>query len=275
VAREAEPLPAGRCIPDLHERSVAGRSHPLAVGADRHAPDFAVLGEGQGFLALARPQGSRVPDANGPVVTDRREARAVRAERRAPTHFGVSRQAEHLPTGRRVPDMDRLVLPDRGEPPAVRAEGDAQDVSVVREGLAEFVGRRIPQTHAPTEAGRGQPSAVRAERQRGDGVARRRQAVEGSPRFRVPKIQTLLPGAGRRQVPTVAAERDRDRMVFGSGEPVLGSLRPVLLPVPDPHHLVASRRQVPAVGRTERHGVRHPERADCVTGTLELRLVVC
>ena len=145
----------------------AARSNLLAVGADRHAPDFIVVpGEGQRFLALVILEWRRVPDADGPIRAGRGEPPAVRAERHAPAHVGVSAEAEHLPAGRRVPDVHRLVFAGRGEAPAVRAEGDAQNESAMRQRVEELAGRRIPHVHAAVEAGRGQPPAVRAERQR-------------------------------------------------------------------------------------------------------------
>src|SRR5262245_27872083 len=120
MAGEVEAHPAGRRVPDPHERPVAGRSNPLAVGADRHAPDFVVVPvEGEDSLTLGTAQRSRVPDDDLPVVACRGETPAVRAERHAPAHIPVSEQAEYLSAGRRVPEVDRLVLPGRGEESAV------------------------------------------------------------------------------------------------------------------------------------------------------------
>ena len=106
------------------------------------------------------------------------------------------------------------------------------------ESVAELAGRRIRQFHGPVEAGRGQPLAVRAERQRADGMA---MCVDGAKQFscfRVPKLQAFPEAAGR-QAP-VAAERHGDRMEVVSGQ-VVKEL--TVLPVPDPHHPVGSRRE--------------------------------
>src|SRR5262245_23732386 len=71
-------LLSGRRVPDLHEAAVAGRNNLLAVGAERHAPDFiVVLLERQTFLALVPPERGRVPDPYGPVEAGRRKAPAV------------------------------------------------------------------------------------------------------------------------------------------------------------------------------------------------------
>src|SRR5262249_21172515 len=78
AAREIEAHPPGRRVPDFHEAAVAGRSNLLAVGAERHAPDFiVVLLERQAFLALVLPDRGRVPDAYGLVGAGRRKAPAV------------------------------------------------------------------------------------------------------------------------------------------------------------------------------------------------------
>src|SRR4029453_14418601 len=149
----------------------AGRSNLLAIGADRHAPNFiAVLREVQGFLPLVTLERGRVPDADGPVFAGRGKAPAVRAEPHAPARARVSAQAEPPPAGRRVPDAHDLVFASRGEAPAVRAEGDAQNESAMPKPVEKPAGRRIPHAHPAAEAGRGQPLAVRAERQRGDGA---------------------------------------------------------------------------------------------------------
>src|SRR5262249_27740623 len=149
---------AGRRVPDLHERAVSGRGNSLAVGAEGHAADLlAVLGEGEGFLALVPPERGRIPDADGPIGAGRGEALAVRADRPPRAPAGVPAQAEDPPAGPRVPTVPRLIFPARGETPAVRAEGDALDVSGVWEGVEEPAGRCLPHVHAPVEAGGGQP----------------------------------------------------------------------------------------------------------------------
>ena len=145
----------------------------------------------------------RVPDADGPVLAGRGKAPAVRAERHAPAHAGVSAQAEHLPAGRRVPDVHDLVFAGRGEAPAVRAEGDAQNESAMRKRAEQLAGRRIPHVHAAAEAGRGQPPAVRAERQRGDGREIRGRCTAARPLPPGPKASRFpahsrTPGAARR-----------------------------------------------------------------------------
>ena len=47
---------------------MAGRNNLLAVGADRHTPNFIVVRrDGQGFLPLVTLERGRIPDADGPV----------------------------------------------------------------------------------------------------------------------------------------------------------------------------------------------------------------
>src|SRR5262245_48431170 len=77
VSREIEEHPPGRRVPDFHDAAVTGRSNLLAVGAERHAPDFIVVLERQEFLAVVLPDRGRVPDAYGPVGAGRRKAPAV------------------------------------------------------------------------------------------------------------------------------------------------------------------------------------------------------
>ena len=49
--------------------ALAGRSNPLAMGANRQAPNFVVvLGEVQDFLSLVVRERSRVPEADGPIL---------------------------------------------------------------------------------------------------------------------------------------------------------------------------------------------------------------
>src|SRR5262249_5106408 len=134
------PLP-GRRVPDI-QAAVAGRSNLLAVGAERHAPDFIVVLERQAFLAIALPDRSRVPDAYGPVAAGRRKAPAVGigAEGQACAYGGMPPQAEHFPAGRRVPNTHRLVFAGGSNEPAVPTEGDAQDVPGMDE-LADRVTR--------------------------------------------------------------------------------------------------------------------------------------
>src|SRR5262249_40334259 len=110
-------------VPDIDRHAPAGRSNLLAVRADRQAPNFVAVLQGQGFLALVAREGGRTPDADGLILAGRGEAPAVRAERQAPARAGVSAEAEYLPAGRRVPDAHGLVFASRGEAPAVRAEG--------------------------------------------------------------------------------------------------------------------------------------------------------
>ncbi len=138
----------------------------------------------------------------------------------------------------------------------------------MHKGAKEFAGRRIPELHGPVEAGRGQPPAIRAERHRADGVPMRRKGAEQPPGFRVPKGLALSRGAARRQEP-VAAERHGDRVDFVSGQGLLGNLGLILLPVPDSHRPLASRCEVPPVGRTERHGIRRSKLAKGVTRSSE------
>ena len=162
VAGEFDAAPASLRVPDLGGHP-AGRSNLLAVGADRQAPDFVAFLQGQSFMALITLGRSRVPDADGSILAGRDQALAVRAERQASTHAGVSAEAEHLPAALRVPEVHRLVLAGRGEAPAVRTEGDAQNESAMRKPVEELAGRRIPHVHAAVEAGRGQPPAVLVE----------------------------------------------------------------------------------------------------------------
>ena len=123
----------GLRVPDLGRHAPAGRNNFLAVGADRHTPDFiAVSREVQGFLAFVFVKRRRVPDADGPILAGRGEPSAVRAERDAPTRAGVSAQPEHLSASRRVPDVYGLVFAGRGNAPTIRAEGDAQNGPLCR-----------------------------------------------------------------------------------------------------------------------------------------------
>src|SRR5262249_9177143 len=155
-------------VPDRHRcvDALARRSNPLAVGADRHGPDFTGrLAQGERFLTLVPLPGGRVPDADGLVRAARGEAQAVRAKRDTLGHRGVSAEVEHLPAGRRLPNTHRLVLADRSEAPAigVGATGDAEDESVVPlEGEEALAGTRVPRDQAPVEAGRDQAPTVRA-----------------------------------------------------------------------------------------------------------------
>src|SRR5262249_38042754 len=112
VAGKINPHPAGRHVPDLDGRVVAGGSNPLAVvGAERDAADFmAVPGEGQELRTFIPPERGRIPEADGPVGAGGGEAPAVRAERHAAAPTGMSAQAEHLAAGRRVPEAHRLVF---------------------------------------------------------------------------------------------------------------------------------------------------------------------
>src|SRR5262245_4086515 len=187
-------------------------------------------------------------------------------------------QTEHLPgfllvgQARRVPDVDRLVFAGRDEPPPIQTEGNSQNVSGMWYRSEKLAGRHIPENYVSTETRRGQPSAVRAERQRADGVAvlMRGQGALQLVCFSPPDGQALFPRTGRRQAPTVPTVRHGDGMVFGSGDDVP---KLAIVPVPDPYLPLTSRRQVPAVGRSERHGTRRPERANGVALTLEHRPV--
>src|SRR5262249_33630555 len=151
---------AGLGVPDLHERIVPGRGHLPAVRADRQRVHFVAVGDGQGFLALVRPEGGRVPDPNSLVDAGRGEAVAVRAESHAPAAGRVPAEAEHLPAGLGVPEAHRLILAAGREAPAVRTEDDAIDVAGVQQVVDNLAGRRVAHVHAPAEGGRGQPQAV-------------------------------------------------------------------------------------------------------------------
>src|SRR5262249_34514204 len=80
AAGEVEARRARLGVQDFHRGvdAVARRSNLLAVGADRHGPNFiAVLREGQGFLPLVPLERGRVPDADGPVLAGRGEPPTV------------------------------------------------------------------------------------------------------------------------------------------------------------------------------------------------------
>ena len=236
---------------------VAGRSNLLAVGADRHAPDFiAVLGEGQGFLALVTLERGRVPDADGPVRAGRGEAPAVRAERHAPALAGVSAQAEHLPAGRRVPDAHRLVFAARGEAPAVRAEGDAPDESGMRQacgGARRSSYPTVPRGRSKLAVASRSPSGLNASALTGWRCAGKvRSSCPRSPRPRASRLPASSPVARRRP------SRLNATLIACLSCPGEGVQELTVLPVPDPHHPVSSRRELSAVG-TERHGIRRPK----------------
>ena len=228
-----------------------------------------MLGEGQGFLALVPPERGRVPDADGPVGAGRGEALAVRAERHAPAPAGVSAQAEHLPAGRRVPDAHRLVFAGRGEAPAVRAEGDALDVS----GMRVKVWRSSPVvvSHSFTvrsklaEASRS-PSGLNASALTGWRCAGKVRSSR--PLFPGPRASGL-PGSSpvaRRRPSRLNATVIAWMFVSGQGVKEL-----TVLPVPDLHRPVSSRRELSAVG-TERHGICRPKLANGVARFGEHRL---
>src|SRR5262249_35640205 len=115
--------------PDPHgpgeNRCRARGSDPVAIGADRHGPDFTVvLAEGENPLIFVAAPAGRVPEPDGGVRSGGGDPPAVRAERHAPAILGVSAEAEHLPPARRLPEAHHLVFPDRGEAPVVGAEGN-------------------------------------------------------------------------------------------------------------------------------------------------------
>jgi hypothetical protein len=57
--------------------------------------------------------------------------------------------------------------------------------------------------------------------------------------------------------------------VFVAGEGVFGRFGLILLPVPNPHHALASGRKEPPVGRTECHGKRRPKLSKGVARSFE------
>src|SRR5262249_40226964 len=64
MAAELEAHLFGLRVPDLDAATIVGRSNLLAVGADRHGPNFLAVLLGQGFLALVPPERGRVPQTD-------------------------------------------------------------------------------------------------------------------------------------------------------------------------------------------------------------------
>src|SRR5262249_45999067 len=93
------------------------------------------------------PAGPQVPNANGIVLTCRRQPPSVWAERHADDELRMSRQCEHLATGRHVPEPDYVVGAPGGKVPTIGAEGDVQEGPLG--GLAVRVVSRKPEAFPP------------------------------------------------------------------------------------------------------------------------------
>ena len=204
-----------------------------------------------------------------PSGAGRGEAPAVRAERHAPAPAGVSAQAEHLPAGRRVPDAHRLVFAARGEAPAVRAEGDALDVSGMQRrcgGARRSSYPTVSRVRSKLAEASRSPSGLNASALTGWRCAGKVRS-SGSP---VSGSQSFRPSrklAGRQRRPS-RLNATGIEWLFVSGQ---GVKELTVLPVPDLHHPVSSRRELSAVG-TERNGIRRPKLANGVARFGEHRL---
>src|SRR5262249_51236953 len=153
---------AAGCVPDLHGPVLAGGGEPVAVGAERQAPDTPLV-------AVQREERSslgQVPDTYVAVLAGG-EPFAVGAERQAVGativhRTGVGGQREDLRARGCVPDLDLAgqapavaVLPRAGgsEPPAVGAEGGLLDRNHVAAQTMKLLPRpAIPEAHGPVEA---------------------------------------------------------------------------------------------------------------------------
>src|SRR5262249_6995675 len=119
-------------LPDLHRLVVCRRRQLPVVRAERHAAHRAVVSL-HGVEQLA---GSRVPHANGRVVTGRGEQPAVGARGHAVDATGVVTQSEDRTTITGIPNLNfagqsvaSALEPTqrRGQPLPVRTEGDTLD----------------------------------------------------------------------------------------------------------------------------------------------------
>src|SRR5262245_31458308 len=134
--------------------------------------------------------------------------------------------------------------------------------------MQEFAGLRIPKSHVAAKAGGSQLPTICAKCKRGDRVPRHRQGGEQLFGFRLPKVKAMRARASRRQALTATGEPHGDRRVIG---PSKGVQQSAVSPVPDLYLPVVSRRQLPAVGRTERHGISPSKLADSVARARKLQ----
>src|SRR5207253_86721 len=114
-------------VPELHGLVPAARGDPPAVRAESHAPDFIVVGKGQGLRPRAARQGACIPDADGPIYTGRGEALGVWAEGNTMAREAVAAEVEDLLPSLRVPKLDRFIYAGGGQAPAVATKGQAHD----------------------------------------------------------------------------------------------------------------------------------------------------
>ena len=159
---EGEGFLPGPGVPHLHRPIATAGGEPLAVGAERHAPDIAgVPLEGEGFLP-----GPGVPHLHRPVLTGGGEPLAVGAERHAQDVVGMPLEGEGLPARSRrpTPSPSGPQLAEASRLPSGLNATLVTCVGVPLEGEGFLPGRGVPHLHRPVTAGGGEPLAVGAER---------------------------------------------------------------------------------------------------------------
>src|SRR5262249_46156240 len=160
---QVQQLLAGADIPDFYltgyffspreVRWPTARSQPLAVRAERHAPDrTGVPPQGQPL-----PARIAVPDSHGLIVAVRGQAASVGAPGHTSDALCASLQVQGVRAGSEVPELDGAVTAGGGEPPAIRAESHTAHVGrVALEGQQLLAGGGVPYLDRVVYAARGQ-----------------------------------------------------------------------------------------------------------------------